>query len=48
MFCQKERDVELVGQKMSMKSHISFKNRGKRAEEYIQILKKIWTEDVVE
>ena len=29
-------------------SNIPFKNRGKRADEYIQILKKIWTEDIVE
>jgi probable F420-dependent oxidoreductase len=29
-------------------SNIPFKDRGKRADEYIQILKKIWTEDVVE
>jgi probable F420-dependent oxidoreductase len=29
-------------------SGIPFKDRGKRADEYIQILKKIWTEDVVE
>jgi probable F420-dependent oxidoreductase len=29
-------------------SGISFKDRGKRADEYIQILKKIWIEDVVE
>ena len=29
-------------------SGIPFKNRGKRADEYIQILRKTWTEDVVE
>jgi probable F420-dependent oxidoreductase len=29
-------------------SNIPFKNRGKREDEFIQILKKIWTEDVVE
>jgi probable F420-dependent oxidoreductase len=29
-------------------SGIPFKDRGKRANEYIQILKKIWTDDVVE
>ena len=29
-------------------SNIPFKDRGKRAEEYIRILKKIWTEDIVE
>jgi alkanesulfonate monooxygenase SsuD/methylene tetrahydromethanopterin reductase-like flavin-dependent oxidoreductase (luciferase family) len=29
-------------------SGIPFKNRGKRADEYIQILRKMWTEDVVE
>jgi probable F420-dependent oxidoreductase len=29
-------------------SNIPFSNRGKRADEYMQILKKIWTEDVVE
>ena len=29
-------------------SNIPFKNRGKRADEYIQILKKMWTDDVVE
>jgi probable F420-dependent oxidoreductase len=29
-------------------SNIPFKDRGKRADEYIQILKKIWTEEVVE
>jgi probable F420-dependent oxidoreductase len=29
-------------------SNIQFKDRGKRADEYIQILKKIWTEDIVE
>ena len=29
-------------------SGITFKYRGKRADEYIQILKKIWTDDVVE
>jgi probable F420-dependent oxidoreductase len=29
-------------------SGIPFKDRGKRADEYIQILKKVWTDDVVE
>src|SRR5919106_1331084 len=29
-------------------SNIPFKYRGKRAEEYLQILKKIWTDDIVE
>jgi probable F420-dependent oxidoreductase len=29
-------------------SGIPFKDRGKRADEYVQILKKIWTEDIVE
>jgi probable F420-dependent oxidoreductase len=29
-------------------SSISFKDRGKRADEYLQILKKIWTDDIVE
>ncbi|MFL6378599.1 MAG: TIGR03619 family F420-dependent LLM class oxidoreductase [Nitrososphaeraceae archaeon] len=29
-------------------SNIPFKDRGKRADEYIQILKKIWTEDIIE
>src|SRR5918912_1461570 len=29
-------------------SNIPFKNRGKRADEYIQILKKMWTDEVVE
>lgn len=29
-------------------SGIPFKDRGKRADEYLQILKKIWTEDIVE
>ena len=29
-------------------SSIPFKDRGKRANEYIQILKKMWTEDIVE
>jgi probable F420-dependent oxidoreductase len=29
-------------------SGIPFKDRGKRADEYIQMLKKIWTEDIVE
>ncbi len=29
-------------------SNISLENRGKRADEYIQLLKKIWTDDVVE
>jgi probable F420-dependent oxidoreductase len=29
-------------------SGIHFKNRGRRADEYIQILKRIWTEDIVE
>ena len=29
-------------------SNIPFKERGKRADEYIQLLKKIWTDDVVE
>ena len=29
-------------------SNIPFKDRGKRATEYIQIIKKIWTDDVVE
>ena len=29
-------------------SNIPFKDRGKRADEYIQMLKKIWTDDVVE
>jgi probable F420-dependent oxidoreductase len=27
---------------------ISFSNRGKRADEFVQVLKKIWTEDIVE
>ncbi len=29
-------------------SNIPFKDRGKRADEYIQILKKMWTDDIVE
>src|SRR5215207_5864810 len=29
-------------------SNISLKDRGKRADEYIQLLKKIWTDDIVE
>src|SRR3712207_2271635 len=29
-------------------SNIPYENRGKRADEFIQALKKIWTEDVVE
>jgi probable F420-dependent oxidoreductase len=29
-------------------SNIPFKDRGKRADEYVQILKKIWTEDIIE
>ena len=29
-------------------SNIPFKDRGKRADEFIQILKRIWTDDVVE
>ncbi len=29
-------------------SNITFKDRGKRADEYLQILKKIWTDDIVE
>ncbi|MFL6318279.1 MAG: LLM class F420-dependent oxidoreductase [Nitrososphaeraceae archaeon] len=29
-------------------SNIPFKDRGKRADEYIQILKKVWTDDVIE
>src|SRR5437016_430283 len=29
-------------------SNIPFKDRGKRADEYVQIVKKIWTDDVVE
>jgi alkanesulfonate monooxygenase SsuD/methylene tetrahydromethanopterin reductase-like flavin-dependent oxidoreductase (luciferase family) len=29
-------------------SGIPFKDRGKRADEFIQVLKKIWTDDVVE
>jgi probable F420-dependent oxidoreductase len=29
-------------------SNIPFKDRGKRADEYIQILKRIWTDDIVE
>jgi probable F420-dependent oxidoreductase len=29
-------------------SNIPFQNRGKRADEFIQVLKKIWTDDVVE
>jgi alkanesulfonate monooxygenase SsuD/methylene tetrahydromethanopterin reductase-like flavin-dependent oxidoreductase (luciferase family) len=29
-------------------SNIPFKKRGKRADEFIQVLKKIWTDDVVE
>lgn len=29
-------------------SNIAFKDRGKRADEYLQILKKIWTDDIVE
>lgn len=27
---------------------VSFSNRGKRADEFVQVLKKIWTEDIVE
>jgi alkanesulfonate monooxygenase SsuD/methylene tetrahydromethanopterin reductase-like flavin-dependent oxidoreductase (luciferase family) len=50
VFCQKEElyvDLVLVGQKTSIglqTSHL----KTKRADECIQILKKIWTEDVVE
>jgi alkanesulfonate monooxygenase SsuD/methylene tetrahydromethanopterin reductase-like flavin-dependent oxidoreductase (luciferase family) len=29
-------------------SNTSLKDRGKRADEYIQLLKKIWTDDVIE
>jgi alkanesulfonate monooxygenase SsuD/methylene tetrahydromethanopterin reductase-like flavin-dependent oxidoreductase (luciferase family) len=29
-------------------SNIPFKDRGKRADEFVQAIKKIWTEDVVE
>jgi probable F420-dependent oxidoreductase len=29
-------------------SNITFKGRGKRADEYVQILKKIWTDDIIE
>ena len=29
-------------------SNIPFKDRGERAEEFIQVLKKIWTDDIVE
>jgi alkanesulfonate monooxygenase SsuD/methylene tetrahydromethanopterin reductase-like flavin-dependent oxidoreductase (luciferase family) len=29
-------------------SNIPFKDRGKRADEFIQTLKRIWTDDVVE
>jgi alkanesulfonate monooxygenase SsuD/methylene tetrahydromethanopterin reductase-like flavin-dependent oxidoreductase (luciferase family) len=29
-------------------SDIPYENRGKRADEFIQVLKKIWTEDIVE
>jgi probable F420-dependent oxidoreductase len=29
-------------------SNVPFKDRGKRADEFVQIIKKIWTEDVVE
>ncbi|HEX2067853.1 MAG TPA: TIGR03619 family F420-dependent LLM class oxidoreductase [Nitrososphaeraceae archaeon] len=29
-------------------SNIPFQNRGKRADEYVQVLKRIWTDDVVE
>ena len=29
-------------------SNIPFQNRGKRADEFIQVLKRIWTDDVVE
>jgi alkanesulfonate monooxygenase SsuD/methylene tetrahydromethanopterin reductase-like flavin-dependent oxidoreductase (luciferase family) len=29
-------------------SNIPFKNKGKRADEFIQALKRIWTDDVVE
>jgi len=29
-------------------SNIPFKDRGKRADEYIQIIRKMWTEDIVE
>jgi alkanesulfonate monooxygenase SsuD/methylene tetrahydromethanopterin reductase-like flavin-dependent oxidoreductase (luciferase family) len=29
-------------------SNIPFSNKGKRADEFVQVLKKIWTEDVVE
>jgi probable F420-dependent oxidoreductase len=29
-------------------SNVSFQNRGKRADEFIQVLKRIWTDDIVE
>jgi probable F420-dependent oxidoreductase len=29
-------------------SNIPFQNKGKRADEYVQVLKKIWTDDIVE
>jgi alkanesulfonate monooxygenase SsuD/methylene tetrahydromethanopterin reductase-like flavin-dependent oxidoreductase (luciferase family) len=29
-------------------SNIPFQNRGKRADEFVQVLKRIWTDDVVE
>ena len=41
--------LELDGQKMSMKFPVcTYKYRGERANEFLQLLKRIWTDEVVE
>ncbi len=52
MFYQKEElsvALVLVGQKTSNKaSNVPFEHSGKRANEFVQALKKIWADDIVE
>ena len=38
----------MAGLMTNIVSNIPFKERGKRADEFIQTLKRIWTDDVVE
>ena len=39
----------LVGQKMNTKvSGVPYKDKGTRVDEFLQVLKKIWTDEIVE
>ena len=51
MLCPRERAICGLGigwSKDEYQVNVPFNNKGKRADEFIQALKKIWTEDVVE